>query len=172
MRDLSSGSHVRPILDPDDEAVSLWKLLAVAALLVPPTAYVAGVMSSAADEPTTRQPLLLPGAPASVEPRVVLTRVPEPRGDDDAGPRSPAKDAIGSPDGQTAPPPPPPPPAPAGSPGRSDRDCDDDDDDGVDVIRPCPNDIDRDDRGERDDDDDDDDRDDGDDGGDDDGDDD
>ena len=158
MRGLSSGSHVLPIARPQNVGVSLWKLLVAAALLVPPTAYVAGVLSSAADEPITREALLLPGASAEAEPRVVLTRVP--KAPDDDGPQPPDAAPVSTP----APPPPPPP--------RGDCD-DDDDDDGVDVIRPCPDDVDDDDDRDDDDwDDDDDDRDDDDDDGDDDGDDD
>lgn len=140
MRALSSGSHVSPMAAPDNAAVSMWKVLVAAALLVPPSAYVAGVLTSAADEPVTREALLLPGAPASVEPRVVLTRTPEPR-EEPTPPASPPRRSSG--------------PA-AGSTGGSTSDCDDDgDDDGVDVIRPCPDDLDDDRRAVRDDDDDD-----------------
>ncbi len=119
MRGLSSISHPRPTQDPHAGRVKSWKMLAAAALVVPPLAYVAGTVSTAADEPAPREVLVLGDTtdPAAVEPRVVL---------------------------KPAPPSPTPRPAPSRTPQRIDADCDDDDDDDddVDVIRPCPEDLD------------------------------
>lgn len=106
-----------------------WKSLLAAALLLPPLAYVAGMLSTPDPAPEQRPPLVLPvdaeavGSPAPTEPRTTVRPRPDDADDaddpDERGDRARRND--------------------------TDVDDDDDDDDGVAVIRPAPRDADDDD---------------------------